>query len=98
MSSPPFPRRREDAHQASQHTGRGTRIPELSRLLAIHGARQIAGPTAKLMREGDLPRLDGNEPARMMMIFTNDLEEPNRKRCAAGAFNKGIANLLDRAK
>lgn len=90
MSSPPQPMSRSTV----KPTGRGTRTPELARLLAIHGARQMASTTAMLVRDGDPPILDGDEPARMLMFFAARSDALCHRHCATGAFHKGVSSLI----
>lgn len=74
-------------------------MPHLARLLAIHGARQQAGPTARLMREGNPPQLDGDEAARLLILFAQQAEGGDiAARWAAGSFHRGVASLLEAGK
>ena len=67
------------------------RIPDLPRLLAVHAARQAAGRTARLMREGRLSFGPGDEPERMALIFADGNGSPAALRRAAGSFNARVA-------
>ena len=71
--------------------GRGTRIPDLRLLLAVHAARQATGTTARLMRESDLPVVTNDEPARMALIFAPREAEPRVVQRAAGSFHAAVA-------
>lgn len=74
--------------------GRGTGIPDLHLLLAVHAARQATGPTARLVRDCDLPVVTGDEPARMTLIFASTEAGPAALRRAAGSFNAAVAALM----
>jgi len=96
MSSAPPPLRRDDD---GRHSGRGTHVPDLARLLTMYEARQKAGPTAQRMHEGDPPQLDGDEPGRLVMIFAGREESgASPSRWAAGAFNRVVASLMGAGK
>lgn len=71
--------------------GRGTRIPDLRLLLAVHAARQATGTTARLMREADYPVVAGDEPARLALIFAPKETETRLFRRVAGSFNAAVA-------
>lgn len=92
MSSAPTPLRRDyDGRPA----GRGTHVLELVRLLTVHKARQQAGPTAQRMQEGDPPRLEGDEPGRLVLVFARrEKGDVSPSRWAAGAFNRDVASML----
>lgn len=74
--------------------GRGTRIPDLRLLLAVHAARQATEPTCRIVRESHLPVVTGNEPDRLTLIFAPDGASPAILRRAAGAFNAKVAAHL----
>lgn len=74
----------------ADRTGRGTRVPDMPRLLAVLAARQRVLPTAGLMRghERDL----GSHPAdRMVRLFVT---RAFGGISAGGAFNGGVADYL----
>ena len=71
--------------------GRGTRITDLHLLLAVHAARQATGPTARIVRDRDLPVVSGDEPARMALIFASTGTNPAVLKRAAGSFNAAVA-------
>ncbi|HWJ70913.1 MAG TPA: hypothetical protein VNS79_12805 [Sphingobium sp.] len=74
--------------------GRGTRIPDLRLLLAVHAARQQTGETVRIMREGSQIPATGDEPARLMLIFGAASPGPLLQRKASGAFNARVAALM----
>jgi hypothetical protein len=74
--------------------GRGTRIPDLRLLLAVHAARQAVGPTARIMRESDLPVVTNDDPARLTLIFAPNGTNPRIFQRAAGSFNAAVAAHL----
>lgn len=74
--------------------GRGTQIPDLRLLLAVHAARQQSGETARLMREGNLSIAAGDEPARLTLIFGGAPPGLLARRKASGAFNARVAALI----
>ena len=71
--------------------GRGTRIPDLRLLLAVHGARQQTGETVRVVREGSQLIAIGDEPARLTLIFGAPPVNPVVRRKASGAFNARVA-------
>ncbi|MBT2189223.1 hypothetical protein [Sphingobium nicotianae] len=73
--------------------GRGTRIPDLHLLLAVHAARQATGTTVRLVRDRDLPVVSGDEAGRMALIFASKTHPAALKR-AAGSFNAAVATQL----
>lgn len=98
MSSPPLATPREEKCRESRPaTGRGTRTPALPRLLAIHGARQRSSRTAALMRQGDPPRLERDEPARMLAFYSGDTRLAAQQPWARGAFHTAVAAMLSAA-
>jgi len=74
--------------------GRGTRIPDLPLLLAIHAARQETGQTARIVRESSHTATLGDEPSRLMLIFGGHPADRVIRRRASGAFNARVAALL----
>jgi len=78
--------------------GRGTRIPDLRVLLAVHAARQATGPTARIVRDRDLPVVTGDEPARMALIFASTGTSPAVLGRAAGSFNADVAARMAMGK
>lgn len=74
--------------------GRGTRIPDLPRLLAVHMARQSAGRTARLMRETDPSFVPGDEPGRLTVIFATPKASRTAQRQASGSFNQKVAACM----
>jgi len=74
--------------------GRGTRIPDLPLLLAIHAARQETGETARIVREGRQAAALGDEPTRLTMIFGARFAGAAVRRHASGAFNARVAAHL----
>ncbi|MBB5987566.1 hypothetical protein HNP60_003540 [Sphingobium sp. B1D3A] len=76
--------------------GRGTRIPDLRLLLAVHAARQATGHTARIVRESDLPVGTGDEPARLALIFAPASTSPAVLRRLGGAFNAAVAAHMAR--
>jgi len=74
--------------------GRGTRIPDLPLLLAIHAARQEAGETARIVRESRQPTARGDEPTRLTFIFSGPAAPAMARRKASGAFNARVAAHL----
>ena len=74
--------------------GRGTRIPDLRLLLAMHAANQATAPAARLVRESDLPVVTGNEPDRMTLIFATNGASPATLHRVAGPFNAAVAAHL----
>jgi hypothetical protein len=81
----------EHGHPVNLAGGRGTRIPDLRLLLAMHSARQATGPTVRIVREGDLMVAAGDEPARLILIFGQSEANPSARRKAAGSFNERVA-------
>lgn len=71
-----------------------TRVPDLPRLLAVHAARQAAGRTVRLMREGYLSFGPGDEPERLTLIFADSHASPAVLRRASGSFNARVAACL----
>lgn len=71
--------------------GRGTRIPDLGLLLAVLSARQASDPTARIVRESDLPVATGDEPARLSLIFAANGASPAVLNRLAGSFNAMVA-------
>lgn len=71
--------------------GRGTRIPDLRLLLAVHAARQATGPTARIVRNADLPVALEDEPARLALIFASNRISPSALHRAGGSFNAAVA-------
>lgn len=76
--------------EPDQIVGRGTRIPDVPRLLAVLAARQRILPTATAMRTREEEM--GPAPADRMvrLLVTPD----QSKRAAAGPFNGGTARFL----
>lgn len=77
--------------------GRGTRVPDIPRLLALLAARQRGLPTAAAMR-GSTGQC-GRElvPAdRMVRLFT--LRDSLAASQAGGSFNEATAQALSRAR
>jgi hypothetical protein len=74
--------------------GRGTRIPDLRLLLAMHAARQATEPTARIVREAHLPVELSDEPDRLTLIFAASGSNPSILRRAAGPFNAAVAARL----
>lgn len=74
--------------------GRGTRIPDLRLLLAMHATRQATAPTARIVREADLPVELNDEPDRLTLIFAARGSHPSALRRAAGPFNAMVAARL----
>lgn len=70
---------------------RGSRIPDLSLLLAVHAARQAAEPTARIVRTHDLPVAGEDEPGRLTLIFAPMKAKPAVLLKAAGSFNALVA-------
>jgi len=74
--------------------GRGSRIPDLQLLLAVHAARQATGATARLVRETDLPVVTDSAPDRLTLIFAPDGTSPTSLHKAAGSFSTTVAAHL----
>lgn len=74
--------------------GRGTRIPDLPLLLAIHAARQETGETARIVREGRQTATLGDEPTRLTLLFATGSASAAIRRKASGAFNARVAAHL----
>jgi len=79
---------------AGSAIGRGTRIPDLPKLLAIHAVRQAAGRTVRLMRESDLTFVPGDEPDRLTLIFAVSGANPVTLKKAGGSFNTRVAACM----
>ncbi len=74
--------------------GRGTRIPDLRLLLAVHAARQAVGSTVRIVRDRDLMTAAGNEPERLSFLFTQGAKGPAALARAGGPFNAAVAALM----
>jgi len=72
-------------------SGRGTRIPDLPLLLAVHAARQAAEPTARIVRTRDMHVASGDEPGRLSLILAPTRAKPAVRLKAAGSFNAMVA-------
>jgi len=75
--------------------GRGTRVPDLTRLFAVLAARQGTLPTAQAMRTGIAGSAQG--PAdRMVRLFGPHASHGPQGGSAdiSGAFNRGTAHYL----
>ncbi len=72
---------------------RGTRKPDLSRLLAVLAARQRVMPTAKAMRGTEGGWSGQAAPECMVRLFAGDLAVQANW---GGSFNRGTAQFLSR--
>jgi len=85
----------EGSHPIVTHVaGRGTRILDLPRLLAVLAARQAAGGTVRLMREDDPSFVPGDEPDRLTLIFAAPAVSPAALQRAGGSFNTRVAACM----
>ncbi|MCW2336714.1 hypothetical protein M2337_000947 [Sphingobium sp. B2D3A] len=75
-------------------SGRSPRIPDLRLLLTVHAARQDTTPTARAIREADLPVVLADEPSRLSLIFASNTPSPATLRRAAGSFNASVAAFM----
>ena len=73
---------------------RSTRIPDLRLLLTVHAARQETTPTARAVREADLPVMLADEPSRLSLIFASNCSNPSVLQRASGSFNASVAALM----
>ena len=71
--------------------GRGTRIPDLRLLLAVHAARQRTGATARIVRDRSLMAAAENEQERLTLIFSAKSVGSAALRRAGGPFNPAVA-------
>lgn len=74
--------------------GRGTRIPDLRMLLAVHAARQATGHTARIVRNGDLSVVLADEPDRLTLMFASAGTSPSVLRRISGPFHTAVAARL----
>lgn len=75
-------------------SGRSTRIPDLRLLLTVHAARQDTTPTARAVRESDLPVVLADEPSRLSLIFASNRPNLSALQRASGSFNASVAALM----